>query len=369
MCARTGLIVAAATTLAALPLVYGGAAHAATPTCGGLPATIIGTPGRADFLTGNAGPDVVYLGYGNDRFDGQGGDDVICGGAGNDTIRGGEGNDTIYGEDGNDVIRGDAGDDTVSTGAGRNTVIDGAGDDTLRGGPGTDRLSYFSAGTYQAASVHIDAIGGTATGYGADTLTRFEKYDLTRSADTFRGREVSEFVDSRGGDDTITTAGGNDVVWVGAGATRVSAGSGNDDVSGYGNRGTRISLGDGDDSGGTALADVISGGAGNDFLRTYFPGSRLEGGAGSDTVAGSIGKDRRTGALIDLATQKAHIIGQRHLWYLGSIENAWGNSGDDRIFGTQGDNVLKGYGGDDYINGRGGNDSLSGGDGDDTIVR
>lgn len=366
MITRTGLTLAVA--LAALPLGVG-PAQAATHTCGGLPATIVGTPGKADYLTGTDGPDVVYLGYGNDRFDGKGGDDVICGGAGNDTIVGGGGNDTIYGEDGNDVLTGGAGDDIVSTGSGRNSVIEGAGDDTLRGGPGTDRVSYYTFGTYKAASVHIDAVAGTATGYGTDTLSRFERYDLTRSADTFRGSDVSEVVDGRGGDDTITSAGGNDQVSFGIGTVRVSTGTGDDAVGGTGSHESRISLGDGDDQGDASAAAVISGGDGNDSLRTFYPGSRLEGGAGSDTVYGAVGRDLHTGDVIDLVSQTAHVIGQHHLWYLSSIENAGGTYGDDRIYGTAGDNVLNGYDGDDYINGRGGHDTIDGGYGDDTIVR
>lgn len=345
-----------------------GTAQAATHTCGGQEATIVGTV-RADFLTGTSGPDVVYLGYGNDRFDGLGGDDVICGGGSKDTITGGEGDDTLYGEEGDDTLTAGVGDDTVISGAGRDKVFDGSGDDTLLGGPGTDLLSYYTAGRYATTGVRLDAPGGTATGYGSDTLSGFEKFDLTRNTDVFRGRDVSEVVNSLGGDDTITTAGGNDLVWVGTGAVRVSTGAGDDFAGGQGNRATRVSLGDGDDGGGFDVAAVVSGGDGDDYFRTYLPGSRLEGGPGSDTVQGGYGRDKKSGVVIDLTTQTAHVIGARALWDLGSIENALGSQYDDVIYGTSGDNVLRGLEGDDRIEGRGGNDTLDGGRGDNTIVR
>src|SRR5712692_7987809 len=68
--------------------------HAApgTPTCGGLAATIVGTPGN-DVLVGTSGPDVIVGGSGDDQISGLEGDDVICGDQGNDVIQGYQGND------------------------------------------------------------------------------------------------------------------------------------------------------------------------------------------------------------------------------------------------------------------------------------
>jgi Ca2+-binding RTX toxin-like protein len=88
----------------------------ASPTCLGMPATIIGTP-ENDILRGTPGDDVIVGLAGNDVIDGRGGDDRICGGNGNDVIQAGEGSDRVDGGAGNDVINavdGVRGNDTVN---------------------------------------------------------------------------------------------------------------------------------------------------------------------------------------------------------------------------------------------------------------
>src|SRR5687767_10966359 len=60
-------------------LLFGAPAHAATPTCAGKQATIVGTPGT-DILTGTEANDVIVGGGGLDQIRGRGGDDVICAG-------------------------------------------------------------------------------------------------------------------------------------------------------------------------------------------------------------------------------------------------------------------------------------------------
>jgi RTX calcium-binding nonapeptide repeat (4 copies)/NHL repeat len=65
-------------------------------TCGGLPATIIGTEGP-DVLTGTSRPDVLHGFGGDDTLRGLGGDDTLCGGPGNDTLQGGSGDDALDG--------------------------------------------------------------------------------------------------------------------------------------------------------------------------------------------------------------------------------------------------------------------------------
>ena len=74
--------------------------------------------------------------------------------------------------------------------------------------------------------MRISTPAGTAAGYGADTLSGFERYELTHHADTFRGGDLDEAVDGSAGDDTITTAGGDDHVLIGTGATTAQHRSG-----------------------------------------------------------------------------------------------------------------------------------------------
>ena len=91
----------------------------ARTSCGGRPATRVGTAGR-DVLRGTRRRDVFAGLGGNDLLVGRGGNDVLCGGSGRDTLQGGGGRDRLLG------------------GAGRDTLRGGGGRDTLRGGPGRD---------------------------------------------------------------------------------------------------------------------------------------------------------------------------------------------------------------------------------------
>lgn len=110
------------------------------PTCNGLPATIIGTPGD-DTLTGTKGNDVIVGMGGNDTIIDNKGDDVICGDDGNDTLIGGDGDDILVGGHGDDMLDGGKGDDTLIGRTGNDVLNGGNGDDTLTGGTGADSFS------------------------------------------------------------------------------------------------------------------------------------------------------------------------------------------------------------------------------------
>ena len=93
----------------------------ATPTCDGLKATVVGTPGD-DVLSGTSGRDVIVGLGGDDQISGGGGNDVICGGDGDDKLVGAAGNDLVLGEAGNDKLVGTSGNDhdrVCRTSAGR----------------------------------------------------------------------------------------------------------------------------------------------------------------------------------------------------------------------------------------------------------
>ncbi len=170
--------VIAATTLTALPLTASPLSSAATPTCFGQPATIVGTDGP-DIIYGTAGHDVIYGGGGNDNINTNWSPnppttgDLICGGPGDDQIEATDFNDKVNGGDGSDVVSGGAyGADVVNGNAGNDEVNDGpdcdwdddpSGPDIMRGGIGDDQLC---------------AMGGTAKMYGdagKDTIRDFGK--------------------------------------------------------------------------------------------------------------------------------------------------------------------------------------------------
>lgn len=122
--------------------------EAPVPTCGGHPATIVGTPG-ADVLVGSAGNDVVLAGAGDDRIFSFRGSDAICAGAGNDLVKSGAGPDDVFGGSradrlfggaGGDVLRGRRGPDRLRGGRGPDLLVGGPADDRCSGGPGRDTL-------------------------------------------------------------------------------------------------------------------------------------------------------------------------------------------------------------------------------------
>ena len=85
----------------------------ATPSCGGRPATIVGTA-RRDTLRGTRRADVIVALGGNDRISGLGGNDVVCGGRGRDRLSGGRGRDRLSGGPQRDTCIGGAARDRAS---------------------------------------------------------------------------------------------------------------------------------------------------------------------------------------------------------------------------------------------------------------
>ena len=112
---------------------------AAQNSCGGKPATHVGTEGD-DVIIGTNGNDVIVGLGGNDRIDALGGDDVICAGDGNDYVEGRDGNDIIFGGRGNDELRGRGGADRINGGAGNDFITGNDSNDILNGETGNDRI-------------------------------------------------------------------------------------------------------------------------------------------------------------------------------------------------------------------------------------
>ena len=108
-----------------------------TPTCVGLPATVVladgdDPTGGDDVIVGTAGPDTIR---------GLGGDDTICGRAGDDDIGGGEGRDRIFGGADEDSLRSGPGGGLLAGNDENDDLTGGRDNDTLRGGADDDDLT------------------------------------------------------------------------------------------------------------------------------------------------------------------------------------------------------------------------------------
>lgn len=110
----------------------------AAPTCGGLTATVSGTP-AGDTLFGTAGPDVIAALGGDDRIVSLSGGDLICAGAGRDYIAAGSAADRVFAGSGRDRLLGRGGPDLLLGSSGSDVIKGGRGSDRLRGGLGFDR--------------------------------------------------------------------------------------------------------------------------------------------------------------------------------------------------------------------------------------
>ena len=211
--------------------------------------------------------------------------DIIRGLGGNDEIRGMGGDDTLYGDDNNDRLYGESGNDRLYGGDGNDKLYGGTGNDILDGGYRYDEAVF----NYSAATTNL-------TLDLSDTTRWKENADGTWASGTGVGYEYQRLA---AGDETdyfknierfeITAGAGNDVLTGGAGRDFIYGEAGNDTL--YGGAGKdRLYGGDGDDvlDGGTGH-DTLYGGAGNDVLYSQIGHDFLVGGAGDDILDGGAG--------------------------------------------------------------------------------
>ncbi|HMP56918.1 MAG TPA: calcium-binding protein, partial [Novosphingobium sp.] len=187
-------------------------------------------------------------------------------------------------------------------------------------------------------------------GTGADTM----RGGLGR--DTYIVDDDGDLVDETGGDgvDTVLTS--------------LNSYSMPTDVENLTFTGTGNFRGDGNE-----LANVISGGAGNDTLDGGAGNDTLDGGLGDDTyIVDSAGDFIRDSGGIDrvFSLASTYTLGANleHLYYAGLGDFiGTGNNLANEISGGSGNDLLSGLGGADTIGGNDGNDTLLGGAGNDSL--
>lgn len=253
--------------------------------------TLFGTD-FADYILGRDGDDLLDAGTGND---------TVLGGNGRDTLIGGEGNDSLSGENGDDILFGGAGDDTLLGQDGNDLFVwnPGDGSDTMTGGTGVDTVVVNGDGGG-------DTFGLTAGGT-----------DLLFVGAAFRLNLFQiEAIEVYGQD-------GNDLFQVGdVGRTPLQqiyfeGGGGKDTLDGSA----------------ATVALIAAGGVGQDSLVGGLANDTFQGGIGADVLAGGGGND-----WLDGGTQADRLI-----WSSGD--------GNDTLIGGDGADVadLRGHGGDDLF--------------------
>ncbi len=317
--------------------------------------------GGSDWLYGGSGDDTLDAGDDDDFLAGGDGDDTLQGGGGDDVyfyLRG-DGHDTIHDyAEGEFLVRTDSEEgyhyyarvwrksgksggryvNDLRTGHVATTTlveeygqIDG-GIDTLEFGFGIDLEDVLFARVGDDALVEfrnlddeettIDESDSVSTEDSitiedwSDQRSRIEnfafadgvKIDMSRvldgqtghgEADDFIGSEDGDWLNSGGGDDTLSGEGGGDILLAGSGDDVLDGGEGRDFMF-AGSGDDNASGGSGDDYilGGSGN-DTLTGGDGNDALSGGDGDDLLKGGAGDDMLFGGRGSDRLEGGAGD----------------------------------------------------------------------
>ena len=349
------------------------AAVLATPAGNELANKLLGEEGN-DVLTGGTGRDELTGGIGNDTLSGGSGDDHLFGDPGADALSGGPGRDLaryLWHQSGVTVsINGMADDGNVEDGppgARDNVAADvedlqgGVADDTLTGSAGANRLFGY------AGSDVLDGAGGDDVLHG-DAAVGGEGFPGPIGGDTMIGGAGIDRIEYQ--DHPLVTVDLDGVADDGSVGENDNAGS---DVENL------VGTSDDDVLTGSAAANVLDGGYGNDQLNGLAGDDVLDGGPGhilfpnpmdADVINGGTGFDvadygsHAAAVSVDLDDDVADDGEPGEEDTVGAdLEGLFGGEGDDELFGNDEHNVLHGGAGDDLLDGGLGADELTGGPG------
>ena len=267
-----------------------------------------------------------------------------------DTLSGGNGNDSLYGYGGNDSLLGGNGNDWLDGGTGNDMMVGGLGNDTYVIDTAGDRVSESSTGgidTIRSALLKdlrnswTQQIEGLVyTGTLTSTLHGNELGNavssLSATNDTLYGYGGNDTLDGGSGADSLIGGLGNDLYKMGAGDVVVeSIGEGTDTFQGTA---TDLSVTayastienlfftgiTGSTLVGNSLANMISGGIGNDTLSGGIGNDSLFGSNGADNLQGGDGDDYLYGGGLGGLSMTAALLGD------SSIDQLVGGAGNDR---------------------------------------
>jgi hypothetical protein len=366
-----------------------------TPDVTGLDGTFL-----AVIVTGDKADVVNLTGYwGPATLNTLGGNDTITDGSGPDTIDSGSGDDNVRAtNEGQAQVFPDLGDDTVRLGPVGDTVELGRDDgaDTVTGVRGdNDTVVFTLNGSDDPINVSENGVADDGPPGEGDNINAVDHVVTGDGPDVVDARGIA-WVESRGGDDVVYDANGDNQIDTGAGDDTVdfshlTVGIGATLDATGGGVGTEQSTTPHSDwlAGvehlvGTPHADTITldcacsaqPGGSNDTVDLGANGTFLADATadGADRVTGS-----GSGATASYAARTAGVSvtldGDSDDGYPGegddidpSVHDVVGGSGADTIVGSSAANDLVGGDGNDVVMGRGGPDTVDGGAGNDQVM-
>ena len=332
-----------------------------------------GSPPADLVIDGDAGPNTIAGGLGNDTIRGNDGEDVLTGGFGNDLLQGGDGDDQLDGQWANDTLEGGNGNDVLFDTIG--------GSDTLRGQDGDDFLTITRSGANSDTLVLEGGAGNDVLSSPKGTLNGGDGDDIitaTNSVFTIIGGN---------GDDTINAS-------IATSSSTIDAGAGDDVLNLNSPKGltgdqpfpVAVTLGAGKDlvvAGDhlqATIADFVAGEEGDRLDLSVFGADPFRIGGpllieqvGANTVIrlrqGGTGPDFKITLVNVQATDLStyNLVGADTHAFAPAARNFTGTPGPDTYISADGNDSLSGQGSDDTLYGAGGNDVIDGGAGADSM--
>ena len=163
---------------------------AASASCRGLRATVVGTAGSDD-LVGTGGRDVIAALGGNDTIVALAGRDLICAGGGRDDVVAGSAADRVFGGAGKDLLAGRGGPDVLKGNGGNDVLTGNRGDDRLRGAPASTRAAAGRGWTRPAAASASEACRAARARAARPSPYRYGVINATGRASPAERRSVA----------------------------------------------------------------------------------------------------------------------------------------------------------------------------------
>jgi Ca2+-binding RTX toxin-like protein len=216
------------------------------------------------------------------------------------------------------------------------------------GNGGNDRITSGGGNDRLFGNDGDDVIASSG---GANLLNGFSGNDLIlggSGADRIFGFDGNDIVNAGDGADFVVGGNGDDTVNAGSGNDTVFGNSGDDSI--HGNAGNDFLYGQAgfDEVWGDVGNDVIRGGTDNDTLHGGLGNDRFDGEGGNDVVNGNEGRDVIFGG--------------------SGNDFLFGNEGEDFLLGGFGNDTIRGGAQSDQIRGNEGNDNLYGDSGNDRVA-